>query len=269
MNQDAGMNMDMGMQGANKKQNGMKYGMAALAVLALAGIGFGVYGMTRKPEEKVTQNATADAEVQAELTDLKQKYSVLQKYVNDLEASGTEVSEEVKDATIATSATTLKNPILTAGNGDTLYKMYFQSSVYSGAAYDNKESRVHIGYVDGDVTSCQIYVENRVTADCSIGSLGGKVYKIVEAGEGQANQGNIVSFIMEDGSVEYFPLYEAFDTGNFNSRGKMKINGMVTDIIENVGVGSRNPEAVGGYGTTLFVKKDGTFEKFSSSMLNQ
>ena len=250
-----------------KEGKGIKIALIICIIFALAGIGFGVYGMTKKPTEKPADN-TANTELETELTDIKSKYSVLQNYVKELEASGTEVSKEVKDATIATSTAALKNPILTAGDGDTLYKLYFKSSNYFGTTYDNKEAQIHIAYVDGEIKSCQIYVENRAAADCSIGSLGGKVYKIAEAGEGQANQGNIISFIMEDGSVEYFPLYEAFDTGNFNSRGKLKINGMVTDIIENVGVGSKNPEAVGGYGTTLFVKKDGTFEKFSSSMLN-
>lgn len=95
-NQDAS-GVVMG-SGADKKLNGMKYGMIACAVLAVAGVGFGVYGMLRKPEEKATQNATADAEAKAELTDLKQKYSVLQNYVKELEASGAEVPEEAKSA---------------------------------------------------------------------------------------------------------------------------------------------------------------------------
>lgn len=84
----------------SKPGNGSKIAIVILAILATAGIGFGIYGFFfKKSEEKPAQNAADTAELESELTNLKDKYSVLQNYVKELEASGTEISEEIKEAT--------------------------------------------------------------------------------------------------------------------------------------------------------------------------
>ena len=91
-----------------KSNKGLKTALIICIILALAGLGFGIYGMTKKPEEKPA-DSTATTELETELTNLKQKYSVLQTYVKDLEASGAEVSEEVKIATEAKPADSIVN----------------------------------------------------------------------------------------------------------------------------------------------------------------
>ncbi|MBR3131090.1 hypothetical protein IKG31_00765 [Candidatus Saccharibacteria bacterium] len=95
---------DMDMEMANtstsagkKESKGMMMGMIMCSVLAIVGIGFGVYGMTRKPEEKPAGDI-ANAELETELSNIKQKYAVLQDYIKKLEASGTETPEEAKSA---------------------------------------------------------------------------------------------------------------------------------------------------------------------------
>ena len=83
-------------QGSEQK-NTSKITTIILAILAIAGIGFGIYGMMRKPAETPVEDNTA--ELETELSNVKQKYVVLQNYVKELEASGTEVPEEAKSAT--------------------------------------------------------------------------------------------------------------------------------------------------------------------------
>ena len=100
MNQDAGMNMDMGMQGANKKQNGMKYGMAALAVLALAGIGFGIYGMT---QVKSAKQQISDMKIEIKNTD---------GTTTTLETDKIEVKEADKTVVIADTANVKSGPYI-------------------------------------------------------------------------------------------------------------------------------------------------------------
>ncbi len=94
--------MDAEMTGASmsagkKESKGMMMGMIMCSVLAIVGIGFGVYGMTRKPEEKPAGDI-ANVGLETELSNIKQKYAVLQDYIKELEASGTEIPEEAKTA---------------------------------------------------------------------------------------------------------------------------------------------------------------------------
>ncbi len=95
--------------GTDKKTNGMKYGIIVCALLAVAGIGFGVYGMLRKPEEKADQAANTETEAETELADLRQKYAALQKYIKDLEASGTEIPQDISNMEISSWETYVQN----------------------------------------------------------------------------------------------------------------------------------------------------------------
>lgn len=84
----------------SKPKNGSKIAIIILAILATAGLGFGIYGFFfKKSEEKPVQNAISTTELESELTNLKKKYSILQNYVEELEASGAEIPEDAKSAT--------------------------------------------------------------------------------------------------------------------------------------------------------------------------
>ncbi|MBR3320239.1 hypothetical protein IKG20_02960 [Candidatus Saccharibacteria bacterium] len=85
-----------------KQKNPFKIATIICAILALAGIGFGVFELLQKPKSSAQDNNTA--ELESELSNLKQKYTVLQNYVKDLEASGTEIPEDAKSATDTQSA---------------------------------------------------------------------------------------------------------------------------------------------------------------------
>lgn len=67
-------------------------------------------------------------------------------------------------------------------------------------------------------------------------------------------------FLMDDGTIEYVPLYPALQDGNFRSRGKL---GDIDDIIKFYKVNANNPYGSGGYLTVLAQRADGTFYDLS------
>lgn len=116
-----------------------------------------------------------------------------------------------------------------------------------------------VGDIDGGVVK-----NTSVLNSCSINGITGKIYKIVEIGEGHDALYDSVAFIMEDGSVEYLVLNDALERSDFNIKGKLDIDGFVIDAFT-VGVGEEG--AVGGYASTIFILSDGTYLKYDESML--
>ena len=87
---------------------------------------------------------------------------------------------------------------------------------------------------------------------------------MAEISEGQdRSDKDSIGFIMEDGSVEYLYLNDALERGDFNIDGKLKIDGVVTDIIS-IGVGVE--DGVGGYGSTVFVLANGDYMLYDESL---
>lgn len=169
-----------------------------------------------------------------------------------------------------------KNPVIKASNPNEHYSVSFTSAIFSS---NGKEYTLDIGVENGEITTCTISTDiqnigdhgtsKRQDRDCQIGGLSGKIYKIVEVGEGHEASGDIAVFIMEDGTAQYLKLQEAFDNMDFNIKGKINTDGFITDIFH-IGVGSYddNGEFLGAGGSTVFVFRDGTYLKYNpSSML--
>ena len=267
--------MDMEMAGASmsagkKESKGMMMGMIMCSVLAIVGIGFGVYGMTKKPEEKPAES-TANTELETELSEIKQKYSVLQNYVKELEASGTEVPEEAKSATEtpASTSASFHNAII-ASNDATILTQTFQSDDY----YNERRS-ISIDVSNGEITWCKIFKPSednygkKDIGDCKIEGLSGRISAISQMGNTQMSW-PYIGFLMEDGSVEYVSAFDLTDKFTA-SAGKLNIefNKPVTNIINSVGVKANNPDAVGGHQTTVFYHSDGSFSVFNDSMVSK
>ena len=101
--------------------------------------------------------------------------------------------------------------------------------------------------------------------DCNITGLTGEIYKVVEFGAGQVNVDNSIGFIMTDGTVKYFPLYDAVTSNDFSIKGSVNIEGYVVDVIDiNVMDLERG---YGGYVSSMFVLSDGSYKKYDTSML--
>lgn len=78
----------------------------------------------------------------------------------------------------------------------------------------------------------------------------GEIVNVISTGWGQTADYSTLLFLMKDGTVEYVPVYNAYKTSNYNSRGK--ISG-VTDIVY-IGNVSAN-----GYCEPIAMKSDGSF----------
>ena len=231
------------------------------AILALAGIGFGVYGMTRKPEDKPVENNIA--ELEDELSALRQKHSVLQNYIKELEASGAEVPEEAKSAT--ETAVTIKNPVVINANvKDSQHDDYVES--YSirttGPANANGVSKYWIlSSANGDLT-CKINDQEYGSMDnaenCDMSAHNGKVSSIYYTHLGNGG-GSYMLILMENGDVEYLSDLQG---EQYNTIRKLSLSDKVTRIYAGVNTCSvlKDYSAIyGGCGVTaLLVYADGS-----------
>ena len=183
--------------------------MACCAALAVGGIGFGVYGLFfKKSSEAPAQNADATS-IESELSNLKQKYSVLQNYVKELETSGTEVSEEVKSATSAETAAPLYGIIK-----DTETNHYNLSVSVKTAAWDgttNVPYEITASSSNGELSSCKV---NKITGDspyereeaknCDTGAHRGKIVDVVGGVMGNGiGDGYGIYILTDQGELEF------------------------------------------------------------------
>ena len=81
----------------------------------------------------------------------------------------------------------------------------------------------------------------------------------------------VLAFIMEDGSVSYVKSQDLVDNAVNDTatqvQGTLKINGTVIDA-EHAHAMPKGSEGIGAYVTTFFILSDGTYVKYSDSLLN-
>ena len=235
-----------------KKSHGMLIGLILCLLLAAGGVGFGVWAWMDGNTQKDALNSQI-AELKKQNNELRDKVS-----------SKPEVEEDVT-VDVETDSR-FRNPVIKSGTEDIMYVLGLQSSYILGQVANK---RVDISIFNGEVSRCDIMEENsdgswRVAENCSINGLNGNIYKAVEFGEGQENSGNMIGFIMENGQVAYFNLYDLALSNSVDIKGYLNINNYIVDAIE-VGVNSSNG---GGYGSTVFVLSDGSFVKYDATMLD-
>lgn len=85
--------------------------------------------------------------------------------------------------------------------------------------------------------------------------FGGEIVDVISTGWGQTSDYSTLLFLMKDGTVEYIPVYQAYKTATYNSRGKIP---GVTDIVY-IGNVTAN-----GHCEPIAMKKDGSFYLLSS-----
>ena len=107
--------------------------------------------------------------------------------------------------------------------------------------------------------------ESAKAYEYTVSNFEGKIRKVYVGGWGQAIGNETIFYLMKDGTVEYTSIdsnvvNEALkDPDNFSLKSSGKVDG-VEDIvmIARIGVGSTETP-VGGYGTTIAIKADGSF----------
>ncbi|MBR6965389.1 hypothetical protein IKH83_03715 [Candidatus Saccharibacteria bacterium] len=238
-----------------KGGKGSAVGMVIFGILAIAGVGFGVYGMLKKPAAQ----------------DLKIQVKDSSGEITTIDASKIEKTDGGKTITITDSSVagniiikdtdthTYSMPLIAWGNG----------SIYAPRG-DYNRATFNVSIRNGELTdgSCRVYLSNYDDAnlykgqDCAISGFSGKIAKAVLAVSGQdATESNTrIVFLMEDGTAQYVTTTELIDNENVTAK-KLDIDGTVVDIVH-AGVTEKDA-VVGGGATTLFVLSDGSTVSFS------
>ena len=242
------------------KQNdgkGWKIVTVIASVVAVCGIGFGVYGMIQSSQK---DNQISDLRVQVEDSDGK---------ITTLETEKIETT--TNDETVVTISDSImgyRNRILVSSDSSMVYTTNFDSSTYLP-----NNSVLSIALADGVITDCLIgiktdtgiaYRDPEGEGKCTINGIDKKIYKVVEFGRGQDYSYFNVGFIMEDGTVQYFSLEDALGGSNFSAEKVLKIDGYVINTVD---VNATSRVSGHGYRQTVFVLNDGSFVDFDESML--
>ena len=151
-----------------KSGKGMVYGMIFLAILAIAGIGFGVWTMLDSNTQKEQLNS--------QITTLKaQNNELLDKISDSTEDETVEIETEDNRA----------NPVLVSKNSEEEFTIRFQSSTFAETAGSNV---IDIAVKNGEITECQLGKKNSdgvvKVKDCSITGISGKIFEVIEFGAG-------------------------------------------------------------------------------------
>lgn len=245
--------------------NGLKIVTIVTSILAICGVGFGIYGMTKG---STTTEKASDFKV--EVVDEDGQKSTI-------ESEKITVTDDGKTITISDSATTATKNYVIQSNDSANYLL---NSTSYGSGNDGGYYTVRLSVANGEINSCSLFaVESssvsRFIKDCEKPTgFSGKISQILDAGEGQASF-QYTAFIMEDGNVAYIKnddlVNSALNGTAAQIAGNLKIDGSVIRA-EHVTVTPKNaPEeaaGVGAYNTTFFILSDGTYVKFSDSLLN-
>ncbi len=174
-----------------------------LIIIALAGVGFGIYGMFLKPEPKTPACPTCVAE-----NTEKPEEQTPQETPNPTETNNTNSSQsKYKDP---------PGRIFTvSGTSNAQFSGYIDTKLWY---YDGTEKDGNY-YIYCEISSCTIVDENGEKY-ASIDNFSGKVISPFFAKFGQAVGSEVVLFLMEDGTVEYMPM-TAFRDNSIKSYGKV------------------------------------------------
>ena len=168
----------------------------ALAVLAIGGIGFGVFEMLNTTQQKCI--AKEEAKEKTGKTDEKTEVTPENISTNDQQKLFTNV----------------------VNNKDNNSYSKIEGVIYVSEDYMNGKTDEQTNYdLTCNSNECSITQDGKNIAN--ITGFSGKIKDYYYAKFGQAYGQETLLFIMDDGSVEYLPNHEAFKNNNFKSRGKI------------------------------------------------
>ena len=268
--QDAGAQQQVAAQQPAKSGKGTIAGMVVFAFLAIAGVGFGVYGMT--------------AGGNAKASDFTIKVTDKDGQVTTLNTDEVTISDKDKTITITDTPVISKNPVIMS-NDDYTYSTNWSGmgGIYNIA--DQKNYGIELSIKDGEIYSCIMgetrydnefggwnWTTTRAVVEqqkCTIDGFTGKISKIVDLAAGHASTGGAFAFILEDGTVYAFSygdddaIKTAATTRKFTTK-KLDIDKFVTDAFV-IGAGN----GYSGAAATVFYYADGTFSVESDTLWNK
>ncbi len=216
-NMNDGMMMDAA-AGAGKTGKGMMVGMIACAVLAVGGIGFGDYEMTQAHSAK------------QQISDLKVEIKNTDGSTTTLETDKIEVKEDTKTVTITdTAAIGLQGfdpskALNWTGDAEQLNNVHFAHQTMAGYGTIGSDGK---SIVFSSIAR-NLYPElPNANSNPTISSLGGKIVDFYVGGFGQGTGYETLFMILEDGSVEYVPLYYAIKNNDYAAHKADGVSGVV------------------------------------------
>lgn len=219
--------------------------MVVCALLAVAGVGFGVYGMLNS-----NQKSNQIAQMRLEITDKDEK-------ITNLETENLTLSEDKAKLELADQAETQVNPVIESP-ADEIYSLAYGSPYVPSPDGGIQRIEVVLGVKSGQISGCTVITDNIVTdQNCTVEGIAGPIYKISTAGQGQSYNGEAVA-ILADGTVQFIDLKQIAGSGTATAR-TLDVGGPVVDILE---VDVHFPDQIGGYGTHVLVRTDGTYIPF-------
>ena len=243
---------DVVFQDKPKKSHAMVYGMIILALLAVCGIGFGVWAMldgnsrSQKKDEQISQ-------LQSQLA----------------EKSEMVVEDDTTVVDDGGNVSSLENPVIKA-TPPAQYELRHSISVVSTGSPN--EATMTFSAVDGGSLGCR-FPNSVVTGGCTVSGVPEGIYKIVTIHEGNGIGSEKIGFLMKDGTAWFAPIYINGDVNagvNTNLQAKrINIDGFIKDVVE-VAYTSDINEPTGGSGfSTVFVMSDNSLIKYDDSMFNE
>ena len=255
-NADTGVPMTPAVDNKQKSGNGLKIATAIACIVAVCGIGFGVYGMMQSFQK---DNQISDLKVQVE--DSNGKITTLEtEKIETTDGNGTTV-------TITDSALAKLNPVVISSDvegsvGDGYTKAYIltaSSNLYSDG---NTNKSWSLTSHDGDLT-CQIKENYTIIDNCDISAHDGKVSNIYSVGLGNGIEDYIL-ILTDTGEIEYLS-----DVGeDYKVLKKLSLPKKVSQVYPNVSSTSVNNEGHfrSGGRDALIVYSDGQIAGFFDIM---
>ena len=223
-----------------KNNMGMILTIVLLVLLAVGGIGFGVWAMM----DGSAQVAKKDEQIADLRSQLAEKNEV--------------VEEDVAIEDTATDGD-MGNPIISTAS-PAQYKVRYTIPVYVDSGTGNS---FVVTIKDGNYESCG--VTGIPTDDCVITGVPSGIYKAVTLYEGNGIGSEKVGFLMSDGSLWYVDLYEGSTLKKEMQAKKANVPGFVKDVV-NVTYTSDTNSPTDGYGSTVLIMSDGSIMKYEDSL---
>ena len=270
--QVAGAQQQVAAQQPAKSGKGAIAGMVVFAFLAIAGVGFGVYGMT--------------AGGNAKASDFTIKVTDKDGQVTTLNTDEVTISDKDKTITISDTPVIGKNPVVVSNDEEGYSKVWSAKGVIYSEAEESSYG-VELSIEDGAVSSCFMGKTtfndeisawdwaNRGTSDqqqkCTFDGFTGKISQVADLAAGHAVSGGGFAFIMEDGTVyafsygDYKTMSSTITSKKFTMK-KLDVDKFVTNIYT---ISVAEKQAFGGYVATAFYYADGTFSIETEKLWNK
>ena len=253
---DAGIPVAPVVENKQKSGNGLKIATAIACIVAVCGIGFGVYGMMQSSQKD------------SQISDLKTQVDF------NKERNASDIDEGLLITTTIAPEAKSQNPIFpaTTSEGDYVQTYTITKSFHIHDYDTSKNYSLRFGLRDGNIVGCELYFEESsvksvLQHECNISGISGKIYKVGYLAHGQMGNPPIV-LVMQDGTVRYFQSDDALKTVDISTE-QLNVNGFVTDVFDEIGVFSKRKDAGeneggSGYVTSALLYSDGKYEVYES-----